>query len=326
MHNEYKKLQKKLGVRVRSGEILAKYTTLKIGGPADLFYEATTSEELTDALVSAWKLKIPVFVLGGGSNSLVGDKGFRGLVVRNITRRVGIVGIKGRMRSGRSRRSVFVKADSGVNMNSLVRFTVDNGLKGLEMHLGLPGTVGGAVYMNSKWMHPEGYTGDPLFQATIFDKNGQVRLESKSYFRFGYDSSSLQKTGEIVISVIFILEEADKEVLWQTANDSIAYRRNSQPQGVTTAGCTFRNISRAEALTYKTPNLTRSAGELIDLAGLKGEIIGEAQISPIHANFFINRGKATASDMVQLIDKARKQVLEKFGVNLEEEIVRVGEF
>lgn len=326
MNSNYQEMKDVLGNKVKENEILAPYTSWKIGGPADLFYEARTREEFVRAVIGAVKLKIPIFVLGGGSNILVGDKGYRGFVVRNLTREIKIVGMKGQINEGKNNGVVYVDADSGVAINTLVRYSVEEGLKGLEMHLGLPGSVGGAVYMNSKWTHPDGYVGEMVYQAQLIDKKGNLRIVPRDYFHFAYDYSSIQKSGEWVISVTFAFKRDSKVKLWEIANESIGYRRSTQPQGVVSAGCVFKNLSRAGAIAAGTPGLTQSAGFLIDNCGLKGRKIGGAQISTEHANFFCNSGGASASDMLQLIDLARQRVMEKFGVNLEEEIVRLGEF
>lgn len=326
MTDIYDLLHKKYGDRVRRDEPLARYTTFKIGGPADVFFEAKETQELVDAVVAARELKTPIFVLGGGTNILIGDKGIRGLVIKNNTSAIAIAGAKGKMTSGARVGEVFVEADTGVPMNKLVRFTAEEGLAGLEMQLGLPGTVGGAIYMNSKWTHPEGYVGDVVYQATILTPASEVKAVPKSYFQFAYDTSIIQKTGDIVLSVVFALTPGDKEAIWNIANESIAYRRATQPQGVLSPGCTFQNISKAAAITVPTPNHTTSAGFLVDHAGMKGAVVGNAQISPIHANFIVNTGQAKASDVVQLIETARAKVKAQFGVTLEEEIVRVGEF
>jgi UDP-N-acetylmuramate dehydrogenase len=326
MKKQLEELQQLLGGRGRFDEPLARYTTFKVGGPADLFFEARTKEDLLLSVGGARKLGIPVFLLGGGSNILIGDRGIRGLVVKNLTQQIVIRGMKGSSGPDKASRIVFVEADAGVPINKLVRFTLDEGLSGLEMHLGLPGSVGGAVYMNSKWTKPEGYIGDAVYQVTLVGADGTPRVEPQSYFRFAYDSSILQQTHDIVVSVVFALKQQDKTALWAIADASIGYRRETQPQGVFSAGCTFRNISHAEALAAGTPNYVTSAGFLVDHAGLKGEQIGDAQISPVHANFIINKGKATASDVVKLIDLAKDRVEERFGIKLTEEIQRVGEF
>lgn len=319
-------LKNTFGDRFKENEPLAKYTTLKIGGPADGFIDVKTREELIEVLREARNKAIPRFIMGGGSNILVGDKGFRGLVIKNSANKIVIRGMKGKLTAGNSDSQVYVEADSGVIMNHLVRFTIEEGLAGLEMHLGLPGTVGGAVYMNSKWTRPEGYVGDCVYRAMVMSDDGEIREVEHSYFQFAYDWSILQKTHETVLGVIFSLRKMSREELWKTANESIQYRRLSQPQGVFSPGCTFRNISKVQAFAIPTPNHTTSAGYLIDHAGLKGSVIGDAQVSPVHANFIVNRGKATAADVVQLIDQAKKEVKRKFGVTLEEEIARIGEF
>ncbi len=323
---DIKKFIQTFADRITTDVPLARYTTFKIGGPADLFYEAKTTEELVHIVKEARKFSIPTYILGGGTNILIGDKGIRGLVIKNSAGRIAIRGVKGESRGGESKKLAYIEADSGVIFNKFVRYTVEEGFAGVEMHLGLPGTVGGALYMNSKWTHPEGYVGEVVHQAEILTPQSTLELVPKSYFQFGYDTSSIQRSGDIVTKVIFALVVDEKKRLWDIANQSIAYRRETQPQGVMSAGCTFQNISKSESLSRSLPNQTTSAGFLIDHAGLKGLSIGGARISPVHANFIINTGKATASDVVQLIDRARSQVKKQFGVILKEEILRVGEF
>lgn len=325
MISPYIQIKKVLGDRLKENEPLARYTTFKIGGSADLYYEAKTVEELTIVVSIARKNGIGVFVIGGGSNILISDNGVRGLVVKNSTNHIIIRGAKGMIKRQQSQRIVYVEVDSGVMINTLVRYTIEEGLQGLEMHLGLPGTVGGALYMNSKWTKPAGYVGDALYQATIVTPKGDVTVVPTSYFHFGYDQSSIQHTGDIVTKAVFALNRDDPSVLWETANASIAYRRETQPQGVFSPGCTFKNMSKAQALSIPTPNHTTSAGFLLDNAGLKGYTVGDAQISPIHANFIINLGNATSQDVIAVIEYARKAVEQQFGVRLEEEIVRIGE-
>lgn len=326
MDKNLTKLKAALGARLRENEPLARYTTFKIGGPADYFYEAQTKDEFVTAVNLARGTGMPLSIIGGGTNLLIGDKGIRGIVIKNSSQNISIRGIRGSMEPGSSKKTVFVEADAGVPMNKLVRFTIEEGLSGLEMQLGLPGSVGGAVYMNSKWTKPVGYVGDCVYQAEILTPSGEVKAVTQDYFHFAYDYSILQKTGDIVLSVTFALLQDSKEKLWETANTSIGYRRETQPQGVFSAGCTFKNISKAMALTASTPNLTTSAGFLVDNAGLKGKRLGDAEISPVHANFIVNRKNATAADVVELIELARNAVKEKFGVDLEEEIIRIGEF
>ena len=313
--------------RVKRQEGLARYTTFKIGGPAEFFYVAQSVEELTKAFLAAKKAGIKFWLLGGGTNTLISDSGLPGLVVKNETRGIKIVRQLGHVKNGKSAvRQALVEADTGALINQLVRFTCDQGFSGLEMHLGLPGTVGGALFMNSKWTHPTAYVGDVLYQAKILTPEGTIKLVNKDYFNFGYDQSILQKTRETVVAAIFLLNKADPEKLWVRAHESMEYRKQTQPMGIQTAGCTFRNIAPAQALRIGTPNQTTSAGYLIDATGLKGAIHGKAHFSDQHANFIINQGGATARDVKWLIDEAKARVQEKFKVTIEPEIVLLGKF
>lgn len=326
MENLLDMLVREIGKKVETDVPLSRYTTLKIGGKCDYFVEVTSRDEMTSAVMAAIKAGIPYFILGGGSNLLISDDGIAGLVIHNHMKNITVKGIRGMIKRGVSTRQVFVECDSGVPMNHLVRFTLEQGLAGLEMHLGLPGSVGGAVFMNSKWTHPTGYVGDVLYQGVILTHEGTVSTVPKSYFRFAYDYSVLHKTRETLLSVVFGLRQENKDTLWKIANDSISYRRQSQPQGVFTAGCIFRNISQADALSHAVPDGVTSAGFFIDHSGCKGMRVGDAEVSGQHANFIINRGQAKAGDVVELIDKIRTEVRNHFGLTLKEEIIRVGRF
>lgn len=326
MTDTYKKFIKQVNIPVKEQEPLAAYTTYKVGGPADLFIEARSVEDIVAAVGAARNFAIPFIILGGGSNILIGDKGFRGLVIRNLTKNIVVRGMKGMISKGVADGSVYVEAESGVPFNALVRYTIEESLGGIEMHLGLPGTVGGAIFMNSKWMKTKSFVGDVVYQVTILTPSGEIKKVSNEYFHFSYGASAIQKSGDIVLSVLFALKRADKEALWKTANESMEYRRTTQPQGVKTAGCVFKNISQVEAATAGTPNHTTSTGYLIDKSGCKSLAVGGAAVSQIHANFIVNTGSATAGDMVQLIETMKEKVKEKFNITLVEEIQRIGEF
>jgi len=317
-------LSAQINQEVRRNVILAPYTTFKIGGPAEFFIEAQDKEAIIKAVQACVRYKIPYYILGGGSNILIKDQGVEGLVIRNLARKISVKGLKGVYRHGFRQGKTFIEAESGTSMNQLVRYTIESGLGGLEMHLGLPGTVGGAIFMNSKWMKSESYVGDRLIQGEIMDTEGKVRIEPASYFNFGYDTSILQKTGEILLSAVFELTPKEQDLLWISAQESLLYRKKSQPVGVKTAGCIFRNFSKAEALTNKIQNNITSAGFLIDKAGLKGKSSNEAVISDIHANFILNRGQASASDVLELIALVKNEVYKKFGITLKEEILIFG--
>jgi UDP-N-acetylenolpyruvoylglucosamine reductase len=319
-------IEKKYPNRVKRNEPMASHTTFKIGGPADLFIQASTTQELIDCIRETRKFQLPLFIIGGGSNILVADKGIRGVVIKNATNTITTKAIKGEISHGIREGRVYIEADSGVAFNRLVRYTIDEGFSGIEMHLGLPGTVGGAVYQNSKWTKPVGYVGDVVYQAEILTPKGELITVPSQYFQFGYDQSSIQETKDIVITVTFSFKRDTKERLWDIADASIEYRKVTQPQGVFTPGCIFKNISKSLSIAKSLPDYTTSAGFLIDHSGLKGEKVGDAQISTVHANFIINTGHACASDVIQLIDRAKEQVKRQFGIELEEEIERIGEF
>lgn len=300
-------------------ESLSGHTSFKIGGPADYFLLVFSQESLIEAVQAVRKEKIPFFILGGGTNLLIGDKGFRGLVIANKTSHLQLAGWKGNIQSRQtSLDSVSLSAESGVTTNRLVRFCLDAGLAGLEVFLGLPGTVGGAVVGNSHF--EEQLFNDHLSRLTIFHpENGCQKILPQELAKFKKDPSL------IILAAEFILTKADTSQLWLMAQKFLEKRKQTQPLNYPSAGCLFKNISQANAFRLGTPNYTRSAGYLIEACGLKGYQIGQVQISPLHANYLINLGAATASDVIELINLIKKRVLAKFQIQLEEEIIRQGE-
>lgn len=311
--------------RVKINEVLDRYTTFKIGGPAKIFFLAKDIEELIFVIRQAMQLKVPYFVMGGGTNLLFDDKGFPGLIIKNSTDKITIKKYGGSFSKNKLQRGIVtIEVLSGVGVNQLVRFTLEAALTGLEAFLGQPGTVGGAIYINAHNMEMGEFFGDKIKSAKILTAEGQVKEVHRSYFRFGYDESILQKRKDVVLSVTLDLERSDKEKIWQKANRAMEYRKYTQPLGVGSAGCTFRNISKSQALRIGTPNETTSAGYLIEAIGLKGYTIGGAKISEKHANFIVNTGGAKAADVVKIIDLVKKKIKQRFAVDLQEEVVYVG--
>lgn len=319
MNDAYQKLIQELGsLRVKKNEPLSRHTTFKIGGPADLFFEAYNKKDLIKALKTSRELKIPFFVLGRGSNILVSDQGFSGLVIRNKTEGIKILRYKGQVEGGQTQPGVvLIEADSGVGLNRLVRFALEESLAGLEVFLSIPGTVGGAVKINAHFRpEKDEFLGNLVYKAQVFDKKGEVREVDAGYFQFGYDQGLLQKTGEILISVVFKLDKvASSHPLWEKAQKAVDHRKLRQPLGMACAGCIFKN-----------PPQSRGAGFFIDQAGLKGTQAGGAEISKKHANFIVNLGGATAADVLELIKLSQGKVKTLFGIELEEEIEYVGDF
>lgn len=296
----HKTLEEKLGRgRIKVNEPLSLHTTFKIGGPADFFYEANSPAELEKAVTLAKELSLSYCVLGGGSNILVSDEGFRGLVIKNKSYGIKILSFKGKIKNQHSEiEEVLVEVDSGVPFNRLVRFTLEEGLDGLAEFLGLPGTVGGAVAVGAHWSNKR--VPDLVVSQKKIDKT--------------------------IISVVFKLKKADPQSLWQVARESIDRRQKKHPQKMFSAGCIFQNIKKSDAARLGTPKLTCSAGFLVEAAGLKGRKINEIQVSPMHANFIVNLGQGKAIDVIELIRVIKEKIKEKFGVELKEEIVKIGEF
>ena len=317
-------------LRVYENEPLKKHTYFKIGGPAKLFFEAKNVDDLKLALETAHSSKIPFVVLGGGANVLVSDKGFDGLVIKNRAEGVKLVGVKGTInKHGRGIKSALVWAASGTLMNQLAHFTIDQGLEGLEFLLSVPGTIGGGLKINAHFeVEKKEFIGDRVVTASLFNpKTGDLKNVDQAYFNFAYDSSKIQKTGEIVLEAVFRLNTAsDKAGLWQKAMDNVKRRNQEQPIGVACSGCVFRNISDSDAKRLATPRLTSSTGYIIESLGLKGTKIGDAQISTSHANFIINTGEATAQDVLKLINLIKEKAKNTYGLDLEEEIFYIGEF
>jgi UDP-N-acetylmuramate dehydrogenase len=296
---------------VRTHHPLAPYTTFKAGGPADWFVEPRGEAELVAVLRAAGAAGVPVTLLGGGSNVLVGDAGIRGLVVRP---RGGTIEEE---RPGR------VRAGAAVTVNALVRWTIGRGLQGLEAWAGTPGTVGGAVAGNA---HFGGRgIGVVVESARLLDRAARLIEARRADMEFGYGRSRLQRTREILLSAAFrLVPGADPGALRAVARASLAHRKRTQPLHRPSAGCIFQNPDPARD---RVPaGIPVSAGALVDRAGLKGRAIGGARVSPVHANFIVNEGHATAADIRALIELCRARVVERFGVHLREEVVYLGEF
>jgi UDP-N-acetylmuramate dehydrogenase len=298
--------------RARLDVRLAPFTTFRVGGPADCLLEVRDSAELAQAARLAHEAGIPVTLLGGGSNLLASDAGVRGVVLR--VRGGATVELNG----GRA------DADAGVSLNGFVRWTIGRGLAGLEAWAGTPGTVGGAVFGNA---HYGGRSiGELIESVRVLGEDGRATDVPAAEMAFAYDRSRLQETGEVLLSARFVLAPgADPAQLRETARRSLAHRKRTQPLDTPSAGCIFQNPDPAAA--DRVPDgIPASAGALIDRAGLKGHAIGGARVSTVHANFVVNDGSATASEIRSLIALCRDTVRARFGVELREEIRYLGDW
>lgn len=289
---------------------LAPFTTFRVGGAADWLLETRSSDEIVRALALASSIGVPVTILGGGSNVLVADGGVRGLVIRP--------------RGGAVARidATHVQADAAVTTNGLVRWAVLHGAAGLEAWAGTPGTVGGAIFGNA---HYGGRNiGELVESVELASRSGQVTRASRAELGFGYDRSRLQATREVLLTATFAVGHGEPGILRRTARESLAFRKRTQPLESPSAGCIFQNPQPGR--DHVPDGIPWSAGALVDRAGLKGASVGGARVSPAHGNFIVNVGGATAADIKQLVERCRREVRERFGVELRDEIVCLGEF
>ena len=298
------------GPHLRRDVPLAPYTTFQIGGPADLLYDATSADSLASAISAARETEVPWFVLGLGANILVGDRGFRGLVIRNVAR------------AHEMRANGILWSESGAVVQDLVLDTVRQGWSGLEHYIGIPSTIGGALWQNLHFLSPAPDRDRTMFIADAFEsceiltEENERRIVDATYIKFGYDDTVFHHRRDVVLSATFKLERADPATLHKILQENLSWRGSRHPwlQIHPSAGSIFQKIEGV------------GAGRLIDQAGLKGYRVGDVQISHIHANILVNLGHATAADVRTLIRHAHDTVLDRTGHSLKTEIGFIGDF
>lgn len=296
------KLQKILGeAKVLVNEPMASHTTFRIGGPADYFVMPETVEELAAVLKLCKEENVPYFILGNGSNLLVGDKGFRGVVVQLYKNFDGMT-IEG----------TTVTAKAGAMLVRVAKESGKAGLSGLEFASGIPGTIGGAMVMNAGAYGGE--MKDVVTAVTVLTKDGEIRKLSKEEMNFRYRGSVIEDEGYIVLEAEMELKEGNLEEIQERMAELTVQRKTKQPIEYPSAGSTFK---RPEGYF---------AGKLVQDAGLRGFQVGGAQVSEKHCGFVINAGGATAADVMQLMKEVSEKVQKEFGVTLEPEVKRIGEF
>lgn len=307
-------IAQQLTLKLLSQTPLARYTSARIGGPAEYLIEVNSSPKLKELVRLVWENQIPYTLLGGGSNVLISDEGLLGLVIINRARG------RARVQFDLSEQPPLVWADAGVSLAHLARLAAEHGLSGLEWASGIPGTLGGAIVNNAGAF--DGDMAGNLVMVTILHRKWQTdqyRAVQEQWtvadMDYGYRSSRLKNHSQqaVVLSALLRLERRDPTEIKAKMEDFAQRRRKTQPPGAS-LGSMFKNPPGD------------FAGRLIDAAGLKGLTIGGAMISPLHANFFINLGNATANDVWRLILTARQAVAAKFGIELELEIQPLGHF
>ena len=296
----YRELIELLPGRARMGEPMKKHTSWRIGGPSEFFVDPTSREDLRLVVAYAHRRGIPLTIIGNGSNLLVSEGGIRGIVVK--------VG------SGLARISTIedkIVTEAGAKLAMVAAAARDAGLGGFEFSAGIPGTVGGAVVMNA------GANGSSISElvreVVVLDFEGEFHRKTKEEMNFGYRSSILQQEPAIVVEASFFCYPRGKDAIKDAMEEFVAKRKRNQPLCKPNAGSVFKNPPGD------------SAGRLIELAGLKGMRVGDAQISTLHANFIVNLGSATARDVLALINRARETVNSRFGVELKLEVKVIGD-
>ncbi len=310
--------------RVIENEAMAKHTSFRIGGPARLYVVAPSSDALIEAVRAAQDLEIPFSIFGGGSNLLVADQGFDGVVIQAANRGLSIENDR-------------VQVESGMITVLAARKTVDAGLTGFEWAVGVPGTIGGALYGNAGC-----YGGEMKDVVTVVDayriKDGaRVRL-SNAECQYGYRDSFFKREPHVILGCELQLTRAVDPAASQTRlNQIMQSRKISQPLDQSSAGCVFKNFdfideSQLDILRRYVDQIPEamlrakrlSAGWLVEQAGMKGQRIGDVQVSDKHGNFFLNRGVARAQDVIALISLVKMNVRDKLGIELQEEVQYLG--
>ncbi|TSC53606.1 MAG: UDP-N-acetylmuramate dehydrogenase [Parcubacteria group bacterium LiPW_39] len=305
--------------------MLVNHTTFRIGGPAKYFFVAKTQKELIEVLRWAKENHLPYFILGGGSNLLVADEGFDGLVIKIQNSKFNPVFTTGQNDNVECK----ISAEAGVSFAQIILETTKNGYSGAEWGFGIPGTVGGAIVGNAGRL---GRDIAPVVDSVkILDANFNEKIIPARECGFAYRESRFKKTGEIILSADLIFKKEQPEKIDKILSEAKAAVRKSPP--FPSAGCIFKNykLKENDSLLARHPELTGQVrggkigvGFLIDRCGLKGRQIGGAKIWEGHANYIINTGSAKAQDVLALIKQCKSIVKEKFGVELEEEIRYVG--
>jgi UDP-N-acetylmuramate dehydrogenase len=293
-------LQELLGERVRFDAPLARHTSLRVGGPADALAAPRDRAELARLLALCARQRLAHLVLGHGFNTLVLDGGVEGVVIQLA-----------RLRRVEARPGPLLFAEAGVSHRQLVNFCVEHGLAGLEFGAGIPGTLGGWLAMNAGI--PEREIGDAVRELEVMSPTGEkTRRLARAELEFRYRALRGLAPGSVILAALLEVTDADPRVVRTEVARLLAKRAASQPLDVPSCGSVFKNPPGDYA------------GRLVEAAGLKGERVGDAEISPVHANFIANRGRARAADVLALVERARERVAREFGIELEPEVRILG--
>ncbi len=309
------RLRRALGDALRTREPLRHHTTFRIGGPADYFFEARTPGQLAAALGAAHQANLPCFLLGGGSNLLVSDEGYRGLVVRNACEAVTFDGSA-------------VHVESGTDFLDLILRCRDRSLAGLAFAAGIPGSVGGALYGNAGCYGQD--IGSFVIECTDVTPDGaKVETRPAAWYEFGYRDSRLKREPRALLSCLLQLAPGDREAIQREIDEKLEIRRVKHPRWRVepTAGSYFKNLPpdwRMPGAKLSPGTHRVAAGQLLEECGCRGLRVGDAQVFPRHANIIVNAGHASARDVLTLAEIMKARAKARFGVALEEEVMFLG--
>lgn len=287
--------------QVKKDEPMKSHTTFRVGGPAAYFVTPQTAEEVAKVMEVCIQEKVPYYIVGNGSNLLVSDKGYEGVIIQ-IYKQMNQVEVEG----------IQIRAQAGALLSMIAKRALDAELTGFEFAAGIPGTLGGACVMNAGAYGGE--MKDVLQSVTVLTDKGEVKTLAKEELELGYRTSVIAKKGYIVLEAVIELQKGAKEAIRAVMDDLKERRVTKQPLEYPSAGSTFK---RPEGYF---------AGKLIQDAGLRGFRVGGAQVSEKHCGFVINKDQATASDVMNLMNQVSDKVYEEFGVRLQPEVKRLGEF
>jgi UDP-N-acetylmuramate dehydrogenase len=277
------------------------YSSFRIGGKADYFFEAASLDELKKAILLAREYPLPHYLIGGAYNILFDDHGFRGLMIRNMARGIRTLGEEK------------IEVLSGTSLRQLLHFLTERGLAGLEFLAGIPGTIGGAIFSNAGAFNQS--IGNFLTEALLLDKEGREVRVQNGYFEFNYRESQLRKKQAVLLKAVFKIQRGDKRKVEKAIEENLKIRKSKHPSEETAcAGSYFKNPCMPDGTKV-------SAGFLLDQVGAKSLRVGRAAVYPGHANFIINLDRASAQDVLSLARELKERVKGKFGIELEEEVI-----
>lgn len=299
-------LERRLAELVERDVSLRPYCSFGVGGAADMFVVARTNAQMSELLSLASRLGLPRAVIGSGTNLLISDKGFRGLVIKNE-----IMGLE--VSGGR------ITIGAGEDYMALVNAATAAGLSGMEFAAGIWGTVGGAVTGNAGAYGSE--ICDVMVEAEIASPEGRISVQPTAYFEFAYRDSRLKRSGEVVLNATVELKSGDSNEIQARVDEILAIRAEKHPRIPNSAGSFFKNIPDPSQPHGKLP-----AGKLLDEVGARGLVCGGAQVFEKHANILINTGQASSQDIRELADMLKEKARQRHGITLEEEVVSLGEF